>query len=84
MEYQIVRQKIKDFIIDKFMNGEGNIEDEEQLFESGIIDSMGFMKLLAFIRKAFDIPLEISEFTVESGTINGIMKVIAGKIEMNR
>jgi D-alanine--poly(phosphoribitol) ligase subunit 2 len=65
------------------MYGEGYVEDDEQLFESGIIDSMGFVKLLLYIEETFDVPMDISEFTVESGTVNGIMALINSKIEMN-
>lgn len=65
------------------MYGEGNIDDDQQLFEAGIIDSIGFIKLLAYIEDIFDLPMDISEFTVESGTINGIMALIDSKIKMN-
>ena len=63
------------------MNGEGSIEDDDQLFETGIIDSIGFIKLLSFIETTFNTPLDISEFTIESGSINGIMALIENKIK---
>lgn len=78
-----MKENIKNYIIDTFMYGEGNIDDDQQLFEAGIIDSIGFIKLLAYIEDIFDLPMDISEFTVESGTINGIMALIDSKIKMN-
>lgn len=74
------KDKIKKYIIDTFMSGEGSIGDDDQLFETGIIDSIGFIKLLSFIESTFNIPLDISEFTIESGSINGIMQLVNDKM----
>ena len=37
-----MKEDIRKFIIDEFMNGEGAVSDDEKLFDSGIIDSLGF------------------------------------------
>ena len=75
------KDKIKKYIIDNFMNGDGSIGDDDQLFESGIIDSIGFIKLLTYIESSFNIPLDISEFTIDSGSINGIMQLVNDKMK---
>ncbi len=77
----MVKDKIKNYIIDTFMNGDGSIGDDDQLFESGVIDSIGFIKLLAYIESSFNIPLDISEFTIDSGSINGIMQLVNDKMK---
>ena len=77
----MIKVKIKNYIVENFMNGEGSIEDDDQLFETGIIDSIGFIKLLSFIETTFNTPLDISEFTIESGSINGIMALIGNKMK---
>ena len=77
----MVKDKIKKYIIDNFMNGDGSIGDDDQLFESGIIDSIGFIKLLTYIESSFNIPLDISEFTIDSGSINGIMQLVNDKMK---
>jgi acyl carrier protein len=77
----MVKLKIKEYIINTFMNGEGGFEDDDQLFETGIIDSIGFIKLLSYIETTFNTPLDISEFTIESGTINGIMALLDDKMK---
>ena len=77
----MIKAKIKKYIVENFMNGEGSIEDDDQLFETGIIDSIGFIKLLSFIETTFNTPLDISEFTIESGSINGIMALIENKMK---
>ena len=63
------------------MNGTDAVADDEQLFESGIIDSIGFIKLLSYIESTFNTPMDISEFSIDSGTINGITQMIENKIE---
>ena len=76
----MIKDNIKEYIIKTFMNGEGSIGDNDQLFESGIIDSIGFIKLLSFIESTFNTPLDISEFSIDSGTINGITEMINDKM----
>lgn len=63
------------------MNGEGSIGDDDQLFESGIVDSIGFIKLLSYIETTFQTPMDMSEFSVESGTINGMLEIIRSKFD---
>lgn len=76
-----MKDQIKKFIIDTFMYGEGNLKDDEPLFESGIIDSMGFIKLLTFIEKTFNVPVDMSEVTMDKfGTVNDIVQVINSKL----
>ena len=78
-----MKKELKNYVIERFMDGNGDIDDDEQLFESGIIDSIGFVKLLSFIEITFNIPIDISDFTIESGTINGIMDVMKSKAGLN-
>jgi D-alanine--poly(phosphoribitol) ligase subunit 2 len=76
-----MEEQIKKFIIDTFMYGEGSLKNDEPLFESGIIDSMGFIKLLSFIEKTFNVPVDMSEVTMDKfGTVNDIVAVINSKL----
>ena len=75
-----MEEDIKKFIIDMFMYGEGSIENDQQLFEAGILDSLGFMKLLAFIENKYGIKASMSEIAIERfGTVNDIAAFIKGK-----
>jgi acyl carrier protein len=76
----MVKSKIREYIIATFMNGEVQITDDEQLFESGIIDSIGFIKLLSFIESTFNTSMDISEFSIDSGTINGITQMVTDRM----
>jgi acyl carrier protein len=76
-----MKEEIKKYIIETFMYGEGNLEDDDQLFESGIIDSMGFIKLLAFIEETFSVSISMDEVSMDNfSTINNIEKMINQKL----
>lgn len=75
-----MKEEIKKFIVDTLMYGEGSIEDDEQLFETGAIDSLGFIKLLTFIEKTYNVQIDMSEVTMDKfGSINDIEQTIKEK-----
>lgn len=75
-----MKEKIKNFIIETLMFGEGALEYDEQLFESGKIDSLGFMKLLAFIDKDLNVRIDMSDVSMDKfATVNDIVKTIESK-----
>jgi len=77
-----VKEKIKNFIVENFLFGERGLKDDEPLFESGIIDSLGLIKLLAFIDETFNISMNMSEINIEDfNTLNDILKTIQGKMD---
>ena len=76
-----MKEQIKKFIINNFMFGEGILKDDDPLFESGIIDSLGFIKLLAFIEEKFKVCIDMGEVTIEKfNTINEMMKTLENKL----
>ncbi len=71
---------IRNFIVETFMYGEGEVLDDEQLFETGKLDSLGFIKLLTFIGNEFNVHIDMSEVSMEKfSTINDIVKTINDK-----
>lgn len=76
-----MKEQVKSYIIETFMFGEGSLEDDEPLFESGIIDSLGFIKLLSFIEKTFGVSIAMEEVAMENfSSINAIVDTIDEKI----
>lgn len=72
-----MKDQIKDFIIKTFMSGNGPLKDDEQLFDSGIMDSLGLLKLLTFIEETFEARIDMSQLTMEKfGTVNDIVATI--------
>ena len=77
-----MKEKIKQYILDTFMHGDGSFEDDEYLHESGIINSMGYAKLLAFIEETYDVSLDMGELSADNfGTLNDIVEMIKNKME---
>lgn len=80
---EIMKEQIKEFIVHNFMFGEGPLNDDHQLFESGIIDSLGLIKLLSFMNEKLGISVDMSDVTMEKfATVNDIMKTIEKKFNV--
>ena len=77
-----MKEQLKKFIINSLMYGKGSIRDDEPLFETGIIDSLGFIKLLSFVQDKLNVPIDMSEVTMEKfSTINDIVKTLERKMQ---
>lgn len=77
-----MKDQIKEYIIKTFMSGAGRLEDDEPLFDSGIIDSLGLINLLSFISEKFEISVDMSDVTMDKfSTVNNIMKTLEGKMQ---
>ena len=77
-----MKEQLKQFIINTFMFGEGAVEDDENLFDAGIIDSLGLLKLLAFIGEKLKISVDMADVTMENfSTINKIVKALESKMQ---
>jgi len=76
-----VKEKIKHFIIENFLFSERGLKDDEPLFESGIIDSLGLIKLIAFIEEKFNVSIDMSEIMIENfNTVNDIMETLKSRM----
>lgn len=72
-----MKEQIKNFIIETFMYGKGPLKDDEPLFDSGIMDSLGLIKLLTFIEETFKAGIDMSQLTMEKfGTVNDIIATL--------
>jgi acyl carrier protein len=75
-----MKEQIKQYIVETFLYGQGTVGDDQSLFDSGIIDSLGFIKLLAFIEETFKVDIDRSEVGMENfNTVNDILATIQGK-----
>lgn len=60
-------QKIKAHILSEIASDANlSISDDDDLLGSGIIDSMGIMKLVAFIEKEADVKIPPGEIVIEN------------------
>lgn len=61
------RTRVKDFIIENFLFGDGDGVDEDTSFlEEGILDSTGVLELITFLEKEFSIKVNDEELIPEN------------------
>jgi acyl carrier protein len=68
-------QQIQDFLVDEFLFGEGRVEPSDDLFETGVMDSLGFMRLLNFMDRQLGVAVSMSEIVMDN--FNTVEKVAA-------
>ncbi len=74
---------IKEFIVSNIMNNSdgANLQDTDSLLESGIIDSLGILKLLAFLEETFSVKLTDDELMPEHfETVNALSRLVGNKV----
>lgn len=77
-----VRDAVRTFILENFLEGEDprNLTDQTELRESGILDSLSTLKLVAFLEKTFNVELEADDLTQGNlSTIESIDTLVRGK-----
>jgi len=71
--------KIKEFILTEVNPelGRQDLEDDEPLIDSGIVDSLGVLRILSFLDEAFGIDLSNDEIKLENfRTVRAICNMI--------
>ncbi len=79
----IPRLEIRNFILSCFLPGSeaSELHDDDLLFESGIIDSTGAMRLLFFLEERFDIHVKDEElFPRNFESVDRILAFVKGKV----
>ncbi len=62
-----IEHKIREFIINNLYYAEDNpIADEDSFLDTGVVDSMGVMELVAFIQAEFGVEVAQHEIVVEN------------------
>jgi acyl carrier protein len=70
---QKIRQYLAETLLIEFSDDDGGVREDANLFESGLIDSFGFVQLVAFLEKEFDI--KISDDEVLSDSLSSFAKI---------
>ncbi len=57
---QEVAQEIRGFVVDNFLFGEGDgrFSNQDSFLDKGLIDSMGILTLVEFVKEKYAIPVE--------------------------
>jgi len=79
------KQMIRAFIIEEFEVNKDKLSDSKPLFDSGIIDSLGMVKLTAFIESTFKIAISPSEVTMDNfDTVDKIAGYVDKKLKKDK
>lgn len=74
-----MRQAIKDFIATELLSGQ-TLADDDELLLSGMVDSLGVMKLIAFIDKELGIKVPHADIKLRNfSTIDALVSYLETK-----
>lgn len=75
------KSKIKNYIIGATLSDSKAISDDTLIFETGILDSMGLLFLIEFLKEEFDVEVTDEELLPENfESVDSIMKFIEVKL----
>lgn len=75
------KSKIKDYIIKSTLADTKNISDDTLIFETGLLDSMGLLFLIEFLKEEFNVEVTDEELLPANfESVSSIIKFIEGKI----
>lgn len=65
---QPIEQAVHQFFIDNFFieEGSGELSDDDSFLESGILDSMGVLTLVEFVKEKYGVEIEDEELVPEN------------------
>ncbi|GJM28804.1 MAG: acyl carrier protein [Cyclobacteriaceae bacterium] len=78
-----VKESIKNYVISELIsdNQHSTLSDTDQLIESGIIDSLGIMKLIGFLEENLSVQIDDMELVPENfATIESIATMVEKKL----
>lgn len=78
-----VLTSLKSFILTELVDGRdiSTLDDADQLLETGIIDSLGIIKLLSFIEETFSITITADELIPENfSTPRSLSLLVSSKL----
>ena len=76
-----MKAHIIDFINQDLLNGQAVISEEDELLLSGLIDSLGIMRLVAHIEQEHQVKIPPEDITIENfSTVSAITAYAKGKL----
>ena len=69
------------FIQNELLNSDHEISTDEGLLETGLVDSIGMMRLVAFVEGHFQVKVEPQELVIENfETVDAIVQFLSHKV----
>ncbi len=83
MENMEIKESIRNYIKTELVNNKDHqaLSDSDQLIESGVIDSLGIMKLIGFLEDNMSVQIDDMELVPENfSSIDAITSLVEKKI----
>lgn len=75
-----MKEKIKNYIVEASLSDSTKINEDTQIFESGLLDSMGLLFLIEFLKENFNVEVVDDELNPENfASINSIVDFVSQK-----
>lgn len=77
-----VRANIKEYIIEEFVpDNDIDVEDDTNLLEEEVVDSLGIFTLVSFIENKFDVSVDAEEVNLDNfETLDSITALVESKL----
>ncbi len=78
-----MKEKIKKYIVEAAISDSSKVTYDTQIFEAGLLDSMGLLFLIEFLNEDFNIKVNDDELNPENfKSINSIVTFINNKLQV--
>lgn len=77
-----IMASLRGFLLEELLDGEtiSDVDPDENLLLSGLVDSTGAVRLAMHVEETFDIEVQATEFTLENfGTLNALAAFVLRK-----
>lgn len=77
-----IKASIKDYILEEFVpDGDIDVEDNTNLLEEEVVDSLGIFTLVSFIENKFSVSIDAEEVNLDNfETLESITKLVDSKL----
>ncbi len=81
-----IENKIREFILKNlYYSQDASIGDEDSFLETGVVDSMGVMELVAFVQSEFGVEVAREEIVVENfDSIRKLANFVRSKVRLRK
>lgn len=82
MKTMVLKEEIKKYILEASLSDAKDIQDDTLIFEVGLLDSMGLLFLIEYLKENFEVEVEDEELNPENfESINSITAFVEEKIK---
>lgn len=78
-----MKEDIRNYIIESSMVDKNKVKDDTQIFETGLLDSMGLLFLIEFLKEKFNVEVNDEELNPKNfESLNSIVAFVNRKLQV--